>query len=74
MVSITYLDQDGYSCYLGNKSFKLFHDSSVIGTGTLSDGLYKIDLDFDFEKLINTIVEINERELLKHLQCLGIKD
>ena len=56
LVSVTCLDQDGYFCYFGNKSFQLLHDSSVVGTGTLSGGLYKIDIDFDFEKTINTIV------------------
>ena len=51
----------GYSCYFGNKSFKLFYDFSTVGTNTLSGGLYKIDLDFDFENSINIIVG-NERK------------
>ena len=56
LVSTTCLDQNGYFCYFENKIFKLFHDSSVVGTSTLIDGLYRIDLDFDFDKTINIIV------------------
>ena len=42
LISIVYLDQKGYSCHFGNNKFKLFYDSYIVGTSTLSDGLYKI--------------------------------
>ena len=63
LISITCLDQDGYSCFFGNNNFKLYYDSSVIGIGTFCVGLYKIDLDHVFENFINTIVG-NKRKRL----------
>ena len=44
LISIVCLDQDWYFCYFGNNDFKLFYDSSIVEIGTLSDGLYKINL------------------------------
>ena len=40
------------------------HDSSIVGTGTLSGGLYKIDIDFNFEKTINTIVGNKRKRII----------
>ena len=42
--------------FFGNNNFKLYYDSSVVRTDTLSNGLYKINLDNVFEISINTIV------------------
>jgi hypothetical protein len=49
------LDLDGYSCNFGNKSFSLFKNTSFVGSGILSDGLYRLKLDNQFAETILTL-------------------
>ena len=45
LVSISILDKFGYTCSFGNNKFSLFHNSNLVGTGSLSyvDNLYMLD-------------------------------
>ena len=56
LISMTCLDQDGYSCLFGNNNFKLYYDSSIARIITLNGGLNKIDSNHVFENSINIIV------------------
>ena len=56
LISVTALDFDGYYCFFGNRKFELFYNSCMVGSGMLSDGLYKIDLDPNFANSINTVI------------------
>ena len=62
LISIVCLNWDGYSCHYENNSFKLFYDF-VVAIDTLSDDLYKINLDPNFENSINTIVEKKRKRI-----------
>ena len=44
LISVSLLDKSGYSCSFRNKKFSLFQNSNVVGTGSLVDYLYKLDL------------------------------
>ena len=39
-----------------NSNFNLYYDSFVVGISTLSDNLYKIDLNYGFENSLNIVV------------------
>lgn len=45
LISISALDKFDYSCSFGNEKFSLFHDSNLLGSGSLScyDNLFSID-------------------------------
>lgn len=44
LISVSVLDKFGYSFEVGNGNFSLFKNSSLIGSGILIDGLYKLHL------------------------------
>lgn len=62
LISISVLDKFGYTCSFGNGKFSLFHDSKLVGSGSLSgyDNLYSID----------TIASYNET---LHVSTRGVK-
>jgi len=45
LISLSKLDVVGYSFKFGNGCFSLFKRAFIIGSGTLYDGLYKLNLD-----------------------------
>ena len=45
LISLSKLDIVGYSFKFGNGCFSLFKRTFMIGSGTLYDGLYKLNLD-----------------------------
>ena len=45
LISLSKLDIAGYSFKFGNGCFSLFKRTFMIGSGTLYDGLYKLNLD-----------------------------
>ena len=54
LVSLPKLDFDGYFIKFGNESFTLFKNTSFVGYGILSYGLYKFYLHDEFaETLLN---------------------
>ena len=62
LISISTLDKFDYSCSFGNNKFNFFHDSKMIGTGSLSgyDNLYLLDTTASFNESL-------------HLSTRGIK-
>ena len=48
LISISRLDISGYRFEFINKGFSLYHGSFLIGSGSLCDGLYKLNLHSDF--------------------------
>ena len=62
LISISNLDKFRYSCSFENNKFSLFHDSKLVGTGSLSgyDNLYMLDTIASFNKSL-------------HLSTQGIK-
>ena len=73
---VTTLDFDRYSCSFGNRKFELFYNSCVVGSGTLSDGLYKLDLDPSFANSINNVIgkkwsRVNENSSMLWYKRLG---
>ena len=52
LISIFTLDKYGYSCLFRNEKFSLFHDSKLVGFGSLSsnDRLYLLDTITSFSE------------------------
>lgn len=45
LISVSVLDKAGYFFDIRNFILKLFFDSNLVGTGFLSDGLYRLKLN-----------------------------
>nr|KYP56903.1 Retrovirus-related Pol polyprotein from transposon TNT 1-94 [Cajanus cajan] len=44
LISISSLDKFGFSCSFGNNKFSLYQNSNVVGSGSLIDNLYLLDV------------------------------
>ena len=55
LVSLPKLDLDGYYINFGNKSFSLFKNTSVVGSGIFCDHLYKFKLNDQFAETLLTL-------------------
>jgi hypothetical protein len=53
LVSISKLDLEGYSFSFRNRRFSLFKNSSFVGSGSLCDGLYKLNLNSHFAESLS---------------------
>ena len=65
LISISALDKFGYSCSFGNGKFSLFHDSKLVGSGSLSvyDNLYLIDTIASFNESLQLSTRGIKRKL-----------
>ena len=45
LISVSILDKCGFMFVFGNNEVEIFHNSILIGSGVLSDGLYLLNLD-----------------------------
>jgi len=55
LVSLSKLDVAGYSFRFGNGCFSLYKRTCMIGSGTLYDGLYKLNLDNLYVETLMTL-------------------
>jgi len=55
LISVPCLDKSGYTCSFGNGGFSLFQNSNIIGTGSVVDSLYRLDLDASHLKFNETL-------------------
>ena len=52
LVSLSRIDELGYCLCFCSGKLSIFYDSIKVGSGILCDGLYKINLDFEFVKTL----------------------
>ena len=55
LVSMSKLDLEGYSFSFRNRQFSLFKNSSFVGSSSLCDGLYKLNLNSRFTESLLTL-------------------
>jgi hypothetical protein len=55
LVSISKLDLEGYSFSFRNRRFSLFKNSFFVGSASLCDGLYKLNLNSHFAESLLTL-------------------
>jgi hypothetical protein len=48
LISVSKLDSSSFVFHFGNKRFFFYSGSHEIASGTLCDGLYKLDLDLNY--------------------------
>ena len=65
MISVSTLDKSGYSCLFGNGKFSLFHNSILVGSGSLSgyDNLYSLYTDTSFNESLQLSIRGVKRKL-----------
>ena len=65
LVSIFILDKIGYTCSFGNNKFSLFHNSNLVGTGSLSyvDNLYMLDIVASYHETLQLSTQGVKRKL-----------
>ena len=65
LVSIYVLDKFGYSCSFGNNKFRLFQNSNLVGTGSLSyvDNLYMLDIVASYHETLQLSTRGVKRKL-----------
>ena len=56
LIYVVFREKIRYSCYFGNDDSKLLYETFIIGIASLCNGLYKIDLDPNFEDCINIVI------------------
>ncbi|XP_024026209.1 uncharacterized protein LOC112092986 [Morus notabilis] len=54
LVSISSLDKSGYFCSFRNNKVSLSHNSNVVGTGSLIDNLYMLDIVTSDNEILHT--------------------
>jgi len=57
LISISNLDKFGFSCSLGNNKVSLYQNSKMVGSGSLIDNLYMLDVVSSY----NEILQISSR-------------
>ena len=63
LISIPVFDKFGYFCLFGNNKVSLFHDSKLIGTGSLIDNLYMLDTVASYNEILHTSSRFTKRKL-----------
>ena len=79
LISLSKLDIAGYSSKFGNGCFSLFKRTFMIGSDTLYDGLYKLNLDNLYVETLMTLHHnirtkrslVDERSAYLWHKCLG---
>ena len=66
LISVSCLDKSGYLCSFGNETFSLFQNSKVIGTGSLIDKLYKLNMQSPNTNLIMNATIIGSKRKLNN--------
>ena len=65
LVSISILDNFGYTCSFGNNKFSLFQNSNLVGTGSLYvDNLYMLDTVASYHKTLQLSTQGVKRKLI----------
>ena len=66
LISISVLDKSGYYCSFRNSKFSLSLNSNVIGIGSLSvhDNLYLLDIVASFNETLNKSMHGTKRKLI----------
>ena len=56
LISISYLDKNGFVCSFSNGNFSLFQNSKQVASGSLSsfDNLYFLDIDTSYQEALHT--------------------
>ena len=66
LIFVSCLDKFGYLCSFGNETFSLFQNSKVIGTGSLIDKLYKLNIQSPNTNLIMNATIIGSKRKLNN--------
>ena len=52
LISISSLDKFGFSCSFGNNKVSLYQNSNMIGSGSLIDNLYMLDVVSSYNEIL----------------------
>ena len=73
LISVSKLDSSSFVFHFGNKRFFFYSGSHEIASGTLCDGLYKLDLDLNYHFSHNVVATMDLNVLMMNfIRCYGI--
>ena len=52
LISISSLDKFGFSCSFGNNKVSLYQNSNMVGSGSLIDNLYMLDVVSSYNEIL----------------------
>ena len=64
LISISSLDKFGFSCSFGNNKVSLYQNSNMVGSGSLIDNFYMLDVNCSY----NEILQTNSRGIKRKLK------
>jgi len=63
LLSISSLDKFSFSCSFGNNKVSLYQNSNLIGSGSLIDNLYMVDVNCSYNEILQTNSRGTKRKL-----------
>ncbi|RDX98774.1 hypothetical protein CR513_18263, partial [Mucuna pruriens] len=73
LVSISSLDRFSFSCSFGNNKVSLYQNSNVVGSGSLIDNLYMLDVVSSYNEILQTGSRGTKRKLIENSAMLWHK-
>ena len=73
LISISSLDKFGFSCSFGNNKVSLYQNSNLIGSGSLIDNLYMLDVNCSYNEILQTNSRGTKRKLKENSTTLWHK-
>ena len=70
LILVVALDHIRYSCYFGNGKFDLIYNYSIVGSSSLCDRLYRINLDLKFANFVIFIIRKKRCKIDKRFSML----
>ncbi|RDX94460.1 hypothetical protein CR513_23156, partial [Mucuna pruriens] len=67
LVSISSLDRFGFSCSFGNNKVSLYQNSNVVGSGSLIDNLYMLDVVSSYNEILQIGSRDTKQKLIENL-------
>ena len=73
LISISSLDKFGFSCSFRNNKVSLYQNSNLIGSGSLIDNFYMLDVNYSYNEILQTNSCGTKRKLKENLATLWHK-
>jgi len=73
LISISSLDKFGFSCSFGNNKVSLFQNSNMVGSGSLIDNFYMLDVVSSYNEILQISSRVTKQKLNENLATLWLK-
>lgn len=73
LISVSILDKSGYACSFINNKFNLSYDSNVVGSSSLNDNLYMLNIECPYNKIMQIMSHGTKQKLNENCSTLWHK-